>query len=201
MNKTQVLTELRRTIIEEMCVKQWRDVWFFPERPGVKGWSGAAPIMFVGLNPSMGTFPPKADDFLLYRSLSHAGLYDAHITDLLKIRLNGKLVKESFANSDLVRLHKAWMNEEVRLLDPYLIVALGDKTFRILRKWLPEHFHSRIEKIHHYSWAHRYKKEHVFALDVARMRDMYLESTTQSLSPDQAVQRGGGGIGAPDSER
>jgi hypothetical protein len=186
MNKTQVLTELRRTIIEEMCVKKWRDVWFFPERDGVKGWSGAAPIMFVGLNPSMGTFPPKADDFLLYRSLSHAGLYDAHITDLLKIRLNGKLVKESFANSDLVRLHKAWMMEEVELLDPILIVALGHKTFTYLEAWLPNEMHSSIKEIHHYSWADRYGKSAVFEHDVAMIRDMYLKQ-----SPNQGVQQDG----------
>ncbi len=180
MNQAQVLSQLRRAIIEELCVKQWRDVWFFPERDGVKGWCGVAPIMFVGLNPSMGTFPSKADGFLLYKSLSQNGLSDAHITDLLKIRLNGKSVQESFANPELVQLHKAWLMEEVGLLDPNPIVALGHMTFRYLKAWLPNEFHSRIKEIHHYSWAHRYGKNEVFMHDVAIIRDMYLESKRQS---------------------
>ena len=176
MNKTQLLSQLRRDIVEELCVKQWLDVWFFPERDGVKGWCGAAPIIFVGLNPSMGTFPSKAD-LMFYKSLLQNGLSDAHISDLYKIRLNGKSVSKSFARPELQQLHRTWLMKEVRHLDPYFIVALGHKTYGILKEWLPKDFHSRIVKIHHYSWAHRYGKNEVFAQDVAKIRDLYLEST------------------------
>jgi len=188
MNRTQELSQLRKTIIEELCVKQWLDVWFFPERDGVKGWCGAARIMFVGLNPSMGTFQSKGD-FMFYDSLRQNGLSDAHITDLYKIRLNGKSVSMAFAKPELAQLHKTWLKEEVRLLEPYFIVALGNKTFKILKTWLPEHLHSRIVEIHHYSWANRYQKSEVFAKDVAKIRDKYLESTGQILSSNQGVQR------------
>jgi hypothetical protein len=187
MDKAQVLSQLRRAIIEELCVKQWRDVWFFPERDEVKGWYGAAPIMFAGLNPSMGTFSSKADRFLLYKYISQNGLSDAHITDLLKIRLKGKLVQEGFDDTELVQLHKAWLMEEVRLLDPNLIVALSRTTFKYLKAWLPNN-NSRIEWIHHYAWADRYRKEAVFAQDVANIRDKYIELKGKYLPPNQGVQ-------------
>lgn len=175
MSKTESLSQLRRNIIEKLCIDQWLDVWFFPELDGVKGWRGSAPIMFVGLNPSTGNFPSKADR-LFYDSLSQNGLSDAHITDLLKIRLDGESVQETFAIPELVQSHKAWLMEEVRLLEPHIIVALGHKTLKVLTTWLPEDFRSRIVKIHHYSWAQRWKKNDVFAHDIASIRNMYLES-------------------------
>ena len=152
------------------------NVWFFPEQAGVKGWSGTAPIMFVGLNPSTGAFPSKAV-YLLYNSLRKNGLPNAHITDILKIRLDRRLVEEAFANRELVQLHKGWLREEVRILKPNLIVALGKQALVKLKGWLPERCHSKIVMIHHYSWAHRYGKEEVFTRDVAKIGGMYLKIT------------------------
>jgi uracil-DNA glycosylase len=175
MNQTQSLSQLRKSIIEELCVKQWLDVWFFPELDGVKGWSGAAHIMFVGLNPSTGTFPSKAG-VMFYDSLRKNDLSDAHITDLYKIRMKGKLVHKILTSPELEKLHRAWLKEEVRLLEPHVIVALGHQTFGILKNWLPE-LSSRIVKIHHYAWAQRYGRSEVFADDVTTIRDRYRAST------------------------
>jgi hypothetical protein len=190
MNRAQALSQMRMTIVKELCVKRWLDVWFFPELDGVKGWRGTARIMFVGLNPSMGTFSSKAD-LMFYDTLRQNGLSEAHITDLYKTRLPGKSVTRSFAIPELEQLHKTWLINEVRLLKPYFIVALGHKTFGILQAWLPEHFHSRMVKIHHYSWAQRYRRNEVFAQDVAKIRDMYLTKNPirQFLSSKQGVHR------------
>jgi hypothetical protein len=174
MNHTQSLSQLRKSIIEELCMKQWLDVWFFPELDGVKGWCGTAPILFVGLNPSTGTFPSKPD-LMFYDSLRKNDLSDAHITDLYKIRMKGKLVNEILTSPALKELHRAWLKEEVRIVKPHFMVALGHQTFGILKKWLPE-LNSRIVEIHHYSWAQRYGRSEVFADDVTKIRDMYRAS-------------------------
>ena len=169
-----MLNQLRRQIIEELCIKKWRDAYFFPEHDGVKGWRGNARIMFVGLNPSMGTFPSKAD-VMLYKTLSRHGLGNAHLTDLMKIRLSGSHVAESFAIPELVDIHKAYLAKEVRILRPHTIVAFGKKTFDLLQEWLPGEFRPRVVQVHHYSWAHRYGKRDVFVRDMNRIKKRFDE--------------------------
>ncbi len=175
MNRARALLELRRAIIEELYIERWREVWFFPEYDGVKGWSGIEPIMFVGLNPSTGRFPSKADR-LFYRALKRNGLADAHITDLLKIRADAASVRDVFRNTELIRTHKEWLMREVNLLQPRLIVALGHRTLMELKEWLPQRWRSRIAKIHHYSWAKRWRGEKVFGEDMASIRTRYRDA-------------------------
>ena len=62
---------------------------------------------------------------------------------------------------------------EVNLLQPHLVVALGDRTHTKMKEWLPQRWRSWIAKIHHYSWAKRWKGERVFGKDMASIRRRY----------------------------
>jgi len=169
MKQTSALNQLRQRIIEELYAKQWREVWFFPEKDGIKGWRGTDPIMFIGLNPSTGRFPSKADH-MFYQCLARNGFCNSHITDVFKVRSTPEDMRDNLSNKGLVRLHQRYLLEEIDLLNPHLLVALGYKTLNILKEWIPERFQTRLIRIRHYSWAKRYRKENVFSQDMAKVR-------------------------------
>lgn len=97
MKKRLSLLELRRKIVLKEEVEGWREVWFFPQYKGVKGFLGTQDIMFVGLAPSTGSFPSRSGDFL-YEQLKEHGFGNAHITDIVKIRMLGSAVEEFLGN-------------------------------------------------------------------------------------------------------
>jgi hypothetical protein len=70
-HKLVALKRIRGEVIDKIYKEHWEEVWFFPEYkqvPGVKGFLGTDPILFVSINPSFGTFPSGPDHFLLSKS-------------------------------------------------------------------------------------------------------------------------------------
>jgi uracil-DNA glycosylase len=171
------LDHLREAIISELCVKRWYDVWFFPKSDGVNGWGGTDQVMFIGLNPSSGRFPSRATD-LFYRELKRHGFGNAHLTDVFKIRSTPAELKSIRDNATLVGLHREYLSKEIDILKPDLLVALGDDTFKILQSWLGPIRRPRLVKIHHYSWASRYKKHRILSEDMKGIKRLRL--TTRS---------------------
>jgi hypothetical protein len=165
------LDQLRKEIISELCVKRWHDVWFFPAREDVNGWRGTGPVMFIGPNPSRGHFPSHADLFF-YEQLRHNGFSNAHLTDVFKICATSEEMKHHRADRSLVRLHQSYLSKEIEIIDPSLLVAMTDETLKTLRGWLPSSLHTRLTKIHHYSWANRYNRREEFSKDIKRVRLM-----------------------------
>jgi len=174
MKLEAALSRLRQRIIAELYVKQWHEVWFFPEKDGVRGWRGTGPIMFIGLNPSTGRFPSKADQ-VFYKCLDRNGLGNSHITDVFKVRATSREMRDNLSNKGLVRLHQKYLLKEIHLLNPHLLVALGHKTLSILKVWIPKGYQPRLIGIHHYSWAKRYRREKVFWKDMADIRRDFQE--------------------------
>jgi hypothetical protein len=168
------LARLRQKIIEELFVERWHEVWFFPERDGVKGWRGTAPIMFVGPNPSTGHFGSRADHFF-YKNLADNGFQNAHLTDAFKMRATAEEVPINQQDSLLSGLNRGYIQEEVTIIQPRLLVALSENTYDLLSDWLPEMYRERLVRIPHYSWAHRYRKEDRFA---QAMNDVRLRFAT-----------------------
>jgi hypothetical protein len=58
-----------------------------------------------------------------------------------------------------MQLNRGYIREEVKVLRPRLVVALGRKTHDLLRQWRPEVPDGRLIWIPHYSWAYRYRRE------------------------------------------
>ena len=143
---------------DRVRIRRWYNEgpWFFPPYDGVKGFFGTNEVMFVCQKPSTqpGTFPRKRSN-RLYKLLKENGLGNAHLTDLVKCRgLAGRLTKEQINNC------LPYLKEEIALLQPKLIVAVGNEVFKTLRKLeLP----ARLEKIPHY--APQYEKKN-FAVEL-----------------------------------
>lgn len=146
---------LRSRIIQDLFVEQWADVWFFPssERhsevaPGVRGWSGIQDIFFVGLNPSTGQFPNKADRFL-YEALAHSRLQNAHLTDVIKLRATDSQVEHMLNDNQLMNQQREYFFEELAILSPRLVVTMGKRATDAVTQWLPSS--AKIRPIPHYS--------------------------------------------------
>jgi len=115
----------------EKLRKMIERVWFYPEYEGVMGYYGTGPIMFVGLNPSTGIFPSKADEFL-YKQLKKHRIKNSHITDLVKKRMANKEAEEYFEKhpKNQIKLLK----EEIKVIRPKIVVAFGRKCHKHLKK-------------------------------------------------------------------
>ena len=157
-NKRERLEELRREIIEEFFIKGFQgkriDVWFYPEYNGVKGYLGTQDIAFVGSNPGCSCFPTPYDR-VFYTVLKDTGFEKAHLTDVLKIRAKGEDVDKYFKDRALLDKNLEYLSREFEIIQPKLIVAVGERAEEILRKKFPS---MRIHRIMHYSYL-RYFKE------------------------------------------
>ncbi len=111
------------------------ELWFWPEdRSGVRGFLGINQVIVAGLNPSKGTGPSETDKFF-YHCLLEEGLGDAHLTDLVKIRATRNDVPLLFYNPSILQLHRGYFAEEVNILLPAVVIALGREVLDVLRGW------------------------------------------------------------------
>ena len=139
---------------DRVRIRRWYNEkpWFFPPYGGVMGFFGTDEVIFVGQRPSTGggVFPDKVG-LLFYNLMKEYGFGDAHLTDLVKCKgLAGKVSAEQIDNC------LQYLKEEIALLKPKLIVALGNDVFNVLRKLeLP----TPLEKVTHYSDKFKRAKE------------------------------------------
>ena len=157
--KLDRLRLLRQKIVNEMYLDRWLDVWFFPRHAGVAGWEGTQGVMFVGLNPSTGAFPNKADDFLYIQLKAHR-FAEAHLTDLIKLRATGQKALswykamryrrfEDDTERQLLDMQSGYLVEEQAILKARLIVAMGKGRAELLKGLFGPSV--RVEEMAHYA--------------------------------------------------
>ena len=146
--KGRMLAGLRARIVRELYLNEWHEVWFFPPFDGVEGWRGTQRIMFVGLNPSTGRFGTDADR-LLYAQLKGKGFARAHLTDVIKERAIGRDVDKIERDAARMERYRRYLREEIDIIRPRLIVAMGHRAYLILRDWLGSE--APVRRIPHYS--------------------------------------------------
>ena len=145
---------MRKEIIEEFFIKGRKDVWFYPEYEGVMGYLGTQDIAFVSSNPGCSCFPTSYDK-VFYKVLKDMGFENAHLTDVLKIRAKGEDVDKYFKDRALLDKNLEYLSREFEIIQPKLVVAVGERAERILCRRFPS---MRIHRIMHYSYL-RYFKE------------------------------------------
>ncbi len=91
----------------------------------------------------------------LYDHLFRRGFGNAHLTDAVKFRAANADARTLLRDSEVLTRNRAWLLEEVQIVQPDLIVAMGQQAFVLLQQWLPHHH--RLRRIPHYSWAYRWK--------------------------------------------
>ncbi len=130
------------------------DLFFFPSHDGVKGYWGTGHVWFVGQKPSKGGpgFPDRAVT-LLYETLAAHGFHNAHITDLTKERGYVPSDWKGIPVDEVERM-RPYFQQEIELLTPSLLVAMGQDVYNAL-KYMAVTDGIRLEYLPHYSWAIR----------------------------------------------
>ena len=169
--KTQKLLKLRSKVIDKIYKERWEEVWFFPSYKGVKGYLGIQDIIFLSINPSMGTFPSWVDK-QYYRQLKRQRFSNAHLTDVFKQRSKDwrKLARDKKATAEA----KIFLLEEIRIIKPKLIVLVGGKYKQFYSTLLSG---VEIEKftIRHYAFRYANKKKLRAKIrkEIKKVRDKY----------------------------
>ena len=142
--------------------------WVFPpsEDDEIKGFFGTGDVIFVCERPSVagGTFPRK-QSFSFYKLLKKYGFENAHITDLCKCRGKANNLTEKQIDNCFY-----YLEEEIRMLNPKLIVAVGDNVYDELVRRLKLPQTTRLEKITHYSYASRFAKVEKLEDDLKKLQ-------------------------------
>jgi hypothetical protein len=146
-----VLEQLRRIAL---VIDSHEDWWRFPEEPPVRGFFGTDRLFFVGDRPSTSQWPqshPNRRAF--YGLLTKLGTPNAHITDLYKRRGLASSLK-SGAPPDLAE-HLALFREEVAVIGPTRIIAMGKDAHDLLWANIPE-IRQYLRQIWHFAYPVRY---------------------------------------------
>jgi hypothetical protein len=123
-----------------------RWLWFFKGDDKVAGYLGIDPVMFVGQRPSTGKgglSPVAIGGF--YRLLVDYGFANAHVTDLVK-----EGMKVGTPSDEQVEWNWRFFKEELEIIRPKVIVALGNWVHWVLEQRIP--YVIPIERIMHYSY-------------------------------------------------
>ena len=127
--------------------------WRFPSEEQVGGFLGAGEVFFVGDQPSTSPWPRHdRGRRLFYDGLVAAGLGDAHLTDLVKRRGRASALRDGLP--DDFDLHLAFFREELALLQPRRVVAIGRLCEELLRAHVPE-VRDRLAYVTHFAYAIR----------------------------------------------
>ncbi len=115
------------------------DWWQFPteKRTGVRGFLGTGPIFFVGDQPSTNPWPERDKGRRrFYDGLARLGLQESHLTDLYKGRGPASGLSTGLP-SDFGE-HVALFRNEIELLRPSRVVAVGSLAHRLVSRHVPE---------------------------------------------------------------
>ena len=159
--KIRKLEDLKEEIVKETK----EEVWFYSmeyreykipaSRHGIKGWLGTQDIFFVGPNPSKNPRKDSPGLNFFFKELKTNGFENAHLTDLVKIRLFNKDVKDKLNDENIINKQLEFLRKEFDIIKPKLIVILGACTGwkgKKIKEILKENFrNTKIKDIYHYS--------------------------------------------------
>jgi hypothetical protein len=144
-----------------------KDWWLFPPEDSIQGFMGSGPIFIVGDQPSKSKWPSEHPSRrIFYDTLRKLKLQNAHLTDLYKKRGENSELERGLPDdfSDHVKIFL----REVEILQPTLIVALGQLAQRLLIQNVTGWKHS-IPRIWHFSHVVRECKQSEYE---ANMREI-----------------------------
>ncbi|PYR47866.1 MAG: hypothetical protein DMF89_17620 [Acidobacteria bacterium] len=101
-----------------------------------------------------GTLPNRSDRSSdparrLYSELKRQGFGRAHLTDVIKERALGRGVEEIERDKGRMERYRRYLQKEIEIIRPHLIVAMGARAYRILTDWLGSD--APVRPIQHYS--------------------------------------------------
>lgn len=130
--------------------EQW---WTFPSQGPIKGFFGVRPLMVIGDQPSTDSWPEwHPSRVLLYGTLIKLGVPDAHLTDVIKRRGKGSESRKSMPVD--FPLHLEILRREIKIIQPYRIIALGDCAEQLLVDHMPE-VQEKVRRVWHFAYGSR----------------------------------------------
>src|SRR5436189_3567068 len=130
-----------------------QDWWRFPSQGPIQGFMGTDPIFIVGDQPSRSEWRsehPNRRTF--YGTLQKLEITNAHLTDIYKKRGECSALKKGLPRD--FDEHVALFCEEIEILQPTIIIALGDLAYNLLTQKLPA-CRNMLKKVVHFSYATR----------------------------------------------
>lgn len=131
VSRVECLAELARIIDSHA------DWWRFPEEGPIRGFLGTDPLFIVGDQPSISTWDsshPNRRAF--YTLLARLGESNAHVTDLYKRRGRSGALKAGLPSD--FDIHLKFFRDDLAILRPTRIVALGAQAHKLLAQHVPE---------------------------------------------------------------
>lgn len=135
------LEALRRRIVADHAgMTPPRSTWLWcdgsgGEHNGIAGFLGTAPIIVTALIPATGHGSNWGPYEFLFDCLREYGLEGAHLTDLFKGRATNEGAPAILHDPEAENLNRDYFLEEVRIVRPVVVVALGGKALDVLRRW------------------------------------------------------------------
>jgi uracil DNA glycosylase superfamily protein len=152
-------------------IRSHKDWWCFPAEAPIQGFMGRGPIFIVGDQPSTDKWLPEHPNRrVFYDTLQKVGLQNAHLTDLYKKRGLSSRLEWCPPNAfpDDFPDHVSFFREEIEILQPTLIVALGQLAQRLLIQNVTE-WGPAVPRIWHFSHVVREGKKSQYE---ANMREI-----------------------------
>lgn len=113
------------------------DWWRFPSENEVRGFLGSDPLLIVGEQPSTSEWSPSHPNRrAFYDRLPRVGAANAHITDLYKRRGRAGALRDGLPHD--FDLHVELFRNELAILRPTRIIALGHDAEALLKRHVPE---------------------------------------------------------------
>jgi hypothetical protein len=151
-------------------IRSHSDWWLFPTENSIQGFMGTDPIFIVGDQPSTDEWPvehPNRRAF--YDTLQKVGLQNAHLTDLYKKRGVSSGLERGLP--DDFPYHVSLFQEEIDILRPAMIVALGKLAQRLLIQNVAT-WKRTVPRIRHFSHVVKAGKESQYERN---MREIILD--------------------------
>ena len=141
-----------------------QDWWRFPEEESIRGFLGNDPLFFVGDQPSTSNWEPSHPSRrVFYDLLTRLDFSKAHLTDLYKKRGRASELKAGLPSD--FETHLKFFSEELSILRPTRIVALGDLAYNLLLKHVPV-AKSTLVCVWHFAYAARPGKSAIWEAQV-----------------------------------
>ena len=133
------------------------DWWRFPTQEPVQGFMGTGPVIIVGDQPSTSSWEESHPNRrVFYGLLPTIDAANAHLTDLYKRRGPAGELKRGLPPD--FQEHLAIFQQELAILQPHRVIALGRFAFELLNTHVPQ-VTPMLAWMWHFSYVGRYGKE------------------------------------------
>jgi hypothetical protein len=154
--------------------------WRFPADGPIRGFLGTDPLFIVGDQPSTSSWGPlHPNRQAFYGLLARLGAENAHLTDLYKVRGRPGSLKAGLpADFDA---HLGIFRQELEIIRPSRVVALGDDAYRLLETQVPE-LRGILRQIWHFAYAASYGRRRIGEWETSASVAFFGDATASPVS-------------------